>query len=111
MKLETIETFDEFLNLRDEWRALLASSTFGCVFLTPGWLSTWWKLPAEDRLLFIVTARDEGRLVGILPTAERPAQLSRMTPRVLEFIGSGMIGSDYLDVIIVKGREKEVTEA
>ena len=111
MKLETIETFDEFINLHDEWRALLESSASDCVFLSHEWLSTWWKHLAEDRRLCIVTARDAGKLIGILPTAEKAAQLWRMTPRVLEFIGSGIIGSDYLDVIVAKGREEEVTEA
>jgi len=111
MKLETIETFDEFLNLGNEWRGLLESSASDCLFLTHEWLSTWWKHLAEGRRLCILAARDAGKLIGVLPAAERAAQLSRMTPRVLEFIGSGIIGSDYLDVIVAKGREEEVTEA
>src|SRR5262249_6178156 len=111
MKLETIETFDEFFQLRDEWRALLESSVSDCVFLTHEWLSTWWKHLAECRRLCIVTARDNGKLVGVLPAAEKPAQLSRMMPRVLEFLRSGVIGFEYLDVITPKGREEEVTGA
>jgi len=111
MKLETIENFDEFLNLRDEWRALLQSSASDCVFLTHEWLSTWWKYLSEWRRLCIVTARDDRKLVGILPVAEKRAEFSRMTPRVVELLGSGLIGSDYLDVIALTGREEEVTGA
>ena len=107
MKLETIETFEEFAAKRDEWNALLESSASDCVFLTHEWLSTWWKHLAQGRLR-ILTALDRGNLIGILPVAERPAQVMRMMPRVLQFLGSGVIGSDYLDVIALKGRENEV---
>src|SRR5215468_3861353 len=110
MKLQTIETIEEFLAHRDEWNALLESSTSNCVFLTHEWLSTWWKHLAQGRL-GIVTIRDRGNLIGILPVAERPAQVTRMMPRVLQFLGSGGIGCDYPDLIAVKGREDEVAAA
>jgi len=108
MKLQTIESFEEFLELRNEWNALLQSSASNCVFLTHEWLSTWWKHLSEGRHLSVVTLRDGAELIGILPLAERPAQLTRMMPRILEFLGSGVIGSDYLDVIAARGRECEV---
>jgi len=110
MKLETIETFEEFAAKRDEWNALLESSASDCVFLTHEWLSTWWKHLAQGRLR-VLTALDRGNLIGILPVAERPAQVTKMMPRVLQFLGSGAIGSDYLDVIAMKGREDEVVAA
>src|SRR5262249_22506113 len=68
MKLETIETFEEFAAKRDEWNALLESSASDCVFLTHEWLSTWWKHLAQGRLR-ILTALDRGNLIGILPVA------------------------------------------
>jgi CelD/BcsL family acetyltransferase involved in cellulose biosynthesis len=110
MKLETIETFEELAAKRDEWNALLESSASDCVFLTHEWLSTWWKHLAQGRLR-VLTALDRGNLIGILPVAERPAQVMKMMPRVLQFLGSGVIGSDYLDVIAMKGREDEVVAA
>ena len=110
MKLETIETFEEFAAKRYEWNALLESSASDCVFLTHEWLSTWWKHLAQGRLR-VLTALDRGNLIGILPVAERPAQVTKMMPRVLQFLGSGAIGSDYLDIIAMKGREDEVVAA
>src|SRR5262245_48226632 len=109
MQIQTIQTIDEFLGLRDEWNALLEASSSNCVFLTHEWLSTWWKHLAEGRRLHIVTARKDGKLVGVLPLAERAPQLARMMPRILEFLGSGVIGSDYLDAIVAKDYECEVT--
>src|SRR5215471_352104 len=111
MNIETIERPEEFFALRDSWNRLLKSSASDCVFLTHEWLASWWKHLAEDRRLSIVVARYDGHLAGILPLAERPAQYARMMPRMLEFLGSGVIGSDYLDALIVPGREKEVSEA
>jgi len=111
MKIQAIESIDEFENLRVEWNRLLQSSDSDCIFLTHEWLATWWKHLAEGRRLAIITVRDDGELVGIMPVAERAAQLSRMMPRVLELLGSGLIGSDYLDVIAARGRENDVMAA
>ncbi len=108
MLIQTICNFDEFASLHDEWNALLQTTSSDCVFLTHEWLATWWKHLSESRRLQILTARDGPRLIGILPVAERPAQLMRMMPRALEFLGSGIIGSDYLDAIVSKDHEDAV---
>jgi CelD/BcsL family acetyltransferase involved in cellulose biosynthesis len=111
MKIDTVRTFEEFEPLRAEWNALLAKSRSDTVFLTHEWLSLWWKYLAGSRRLSIVIAREGGELVGILPLAEREPQRARMMPRVLEFLGSGIIGSDYLDAIVCKERQHEVLSA
>jgi CelD/BcsL family acetyltransferase involved in cellulose biosynthesis len=111
MKIDTIVSFEEFCSLRERWNEVLMSSSSDCAFLTHEWLSTWWKHLADQRQLSILVASDQGRIVGMLPVAERRAQLARMMPRVLEFLGSGLIGSDYLDAIIEGGFEEEVTAA
>ena len=111
MQIQTIQTTDEFLSLRAEWNALLETSASNCVFLTHEWLSTWWKHLADGRRLHVVTARKDGNLIGVLPLAERAPQFARMMPRILEFLGSGVIGSDYLDTIVAKESECEVMDA
>ncbi len=111
LNIERIDSLDRFLSLQPEWNSLLDRSEAKCVFLTHEWLSTWWKHLAEGRKLHIVTVRDENRLIGILPTALRSVQLARMMPRMLEFLGSGVIGSDYLDLIVDPDRESEVLDA
>lgn len=108
---ERISTEESLWALQPEWNALLTSSRSDCVFLTFEWLSTWWKHLAESRKLEVLTTRENGRLVGILPLCVRQAQYARMMPRVLEFIGSGVIGSDYLDAIIQHEKEDEILDA
>src|SRR5947209_12078351 len=107
IKTTVIRNTPEFLELQDEWNALVKSSASYCVFLTHEWLFTWWKHMSEGRELSIIAVRDEGQLIGIMPLVRRTAQYARMMPRVAEFLGSGIIGSDYLDAIIEKGREQE----
>ena len=89
MVFERIESAKEFYELREEWNALLQSSASNCVFLTHEWMSTWWKHLRETRQLSIVTARESGRLIGIMPLALRPPQYARMMPRLLEFLAKG----------------------
>src|SRR5262249_3360176 len=98
MEIQVIQTTEDFFDLRLEWNALLESSVSNCVFLTHEWLFAWWKHLAESRRLVIMAARDRGKLIGILPLVERPPQPARMMPRVVEFMSSGLIGADYLDV-------------
>src|SRR5690349_19277347 len=111
MNIELVEDAEAFFGLRDEWNALLKASNSDTVFLTHEWLSSWWRHLSEGRRLSILLARENGDLIGILPVARRQPQYARMMPRLLEFLGSGLIGSDYLDLIARKGRETDVSSA
>lgn len=108
-KIEDIETFR---SLRPEWDQLLSQSSADCIFLTWEWLFTWWKHLSAGRKLQIIAVRSNGQLVGIAPLTLRPAQLKRLIPfRMVEFLGTGTVGSDYLDVIVKLGLELPVLGA
>src|SRR4051812_48001011 len=111
ISIERITSEDSLWALKPEWNSLLQRSNSNCVFLTFEWLSTWWKHLADGRRLEVITARDNDRLVGILPLCCRRPQYSRMIPRILEFIGTGVIGSDYLDAIIDSEHEEDALAA
>jgi CelD/BcsL family acetyltransferase involved in cellulose biosynthesis len=50
--------------------------------------------------------------VAIAPLAIRPPQLMRLAPwRTVEFLGTGSVGSDYLDVIVRRGFEHRAERA
>ena len=96
----------EFEALRRDWNELLQASDSDCLFLTWEWLYTWWKHLAKDRQLWILAVRSGPRLAALAPFTLRPRSLSRRRPLpVLEFLGSGCVGSDYLDVIVRRGCE------
>jgi CelD/BcsL family acetyltransferase involved in cellulose biosynthesis len=111
LNVERIIGIAEFEAIRCEWNELLQRSRSNCVFLTHEWLTAWWRHLAEGRKLDIVGARENGKLVGILPVALQPPQYSRMMPRMLEFLGTGVIGSDYLDAIVDPNSESDVLSA
>jgi CelD/BcsL family acetyltransferase involved in cellulose biosynthesis len=98
--------------MQDEWAELLQASSSDCFFLTWEWLYTWWKHLAGDRDLSLRAVRLNGELAGLAPCSLLPRSLARrrLIPR-LEFLGNGTAGSDYLDVIVRRGREAEVRQA
>lgn len=110
--VETVSSVRQFEALGDEWNDLLRASDSDCLFLTWEWLYTWWKHLAEDRELSILAVRHEGKLVALAPVALRPANLLRRRPLpAMEFLGSGYVGSDYLDLIVRRGYEASAQQA
>jgi CelD/BcsL family acetyltransferase involved in cellulose biosynthesis len=112
LTIERIEDAHRFAGMAEEWNALLADSAADCFFLTWEWLYTWWQHLAGRRRLWLVTARHGGELVAIAPLVLSPPQLDRLLPfPSLQFLGTGTVGSDYLDLIIRRGWEDEFVEA
>ena len=110
--VERIADVSGFEALRDEWSELLEASDSNCLFLTWEWLYTWWKHLAGDRQLSILAVRCGGKLAALAPFGLRPASLVRRRPLpVLEFLGNGCVGSDYLDFIVRRGYELEARQA
>ncbi|MFL6656103.1 MAG: GNAT family N-acetyltransferase [Sulfurifustis sp.] len=106
LAVEKIDNAAGFAALQTEWNELLQASRADGLFLTWEWLYTWWKHLREDRQLEIVTVRRGARLVAIAPLALRPSRMRRLVPfPVLEFLGAGSVGSDYLDVLIHRDDE------
>jgi CelD/BcsL family acetyltransferase involved in cellulose biosynthesis len=71
------------------------------------WLETWWRHYLQPGMeLFIVALRDaDGELVGLAPWHLKRSALSG---RVLCFLGSGEVCSDYLTVLAAPGQEQLV---
>jgi len=111
LRVDVISEPCDFSALREEWRKLLACSRADSVFLTWEWLHTWWKHLGERRELFIVTVRSGAELVGIAPLTMTRTSLGPLSFRVLEFAGTGDVGSDYLDFILKTGHESAAARA
>jgi CelD/BcsL family acetyltransferase involved in cellulose biosynthesis len=109
MRIEIIQDADTLLKLRDEWDGLLEQSAADGLFVTWEWLASWWRHLSQDHRLFVVTVRCNEELVAVAPLAFRlPGLHSALPFPYLEFLGSGSVGSDYLDVIVRRGRERRV---
>jgi CelD/BcsL family acetyltransferase involved in cellulose biosynthesis len=106
MRLETVVDPDRFRRLRPEWNALLADSDADTIFLTWEWLHTWWSQLGGRRRLAILALWSGRDLLALAPLALRPPQPGRL--QFLwrrQFLGSGSVGSDYLDLIVRRGDE------
>lgn len=74
------------------------------------WIDSWWRHYGRSGAKpYVLTVRNaDGELVGVLPAyvSNKP-----LTGRVLRFMGSGEICSDYLSILTVPGLEQTVAES
>jgi CelD/BcsL family acetyltransferase involved in cellulose biosynthesis len=106
LTIEVVQDAARFAEMRGEWGEVLRDSSSNCLFLTWEWLHSWWNHLHSKRQLHIVAIRSAGSLVAIAPLMVSTRDLMAMKPfRALEFIGSGKVGSDYLDIIVRTGWE------
>ena len=93
--------------LRSEWNDLLERSE-ARVFQTYEWQRTWWKYFGEPQKLFqlyVIVVREGHIAIGLAPLfIERIAVLGPLRFRRLAFIGRAT--SDYLDVLVARGKEE-----
>jgi CelD/BcsL family acetyltransferase involved in cellulose biosynthesis len=96
-----------FAALRGEWNDLLRRSRIDTIFLTWEWQTTWWRtLGASRGPLYLLAAREEERLVGILPLY----LTSDDAGRTLRVVGCFEV-ADYLDLIVEAAQEEAVYRA
>jgi len=97
---------DVFESLSFVWNDLLHRSASDSLFLTVEFQRIWWKHLGRGELL-VITVTDDDELIGIAPLFIEKDENDR---RVLNFVGCVEV-ADYLDLIALQGREREVTEA
>jgi CelD/BcsL family acetyltransferase involved in cellulose biosynthesis len=87
----------------------LRASASNNPFLTWEWLHTWWVHLRESSALRLIVVRAGDELIAIAPMRLVTNPLSFLSR--LEFIGTGDAGSDYLDLIVRRGRETDAIQA
>jgi len=97
------------------WDDLLQHSRADCLFLTWDWMDAWLEVYGDGgEWLVLVAEEADGRLLGIAPMMI-DAQGSRVPARWirrLTLLGQKAdTSSEYLDWIILEGREEEVARA
>lgn len=108
--IDVIDSLAQWEALRTEWNELLRQSAMPNIFLSWEWLHSWAEcFLGSRRELFILVVYKENKIVGIAPWYRSHIGKGFLSARQIEFLGSPEAGSDYLDVLIKRGREKEVT--
>jgi len=104
VNISVISDPEKFYLLNEEWNRLLKNSKNDTVFLRWEWLYNWWQVYGKGACrLFIIVVHDNGRLIGIAPFYIKK-YLGFF--REINFLGSNIVCSDYLDFILLKGSEK-----
>jgi hypothetical protein len=107
--IKRIDSMKAWEEISISWNELLAQSSQNSVFLTWEWLYTWAECYLnKSRLLFIIAIYDQDELIGVAPWFLNCIDYKITSLKQIESIGSPEAGSDYLDVIGKKGKEKEV---
>lgn len=101
LNIKVVTNQIEFNKLHTEWNKLLSNSKANNFFLTWEWLYNWWI--EYNSQLFILSVYELDQLVGIAPFIKEDNKIC--------FMGTGMICSDYLDIICLKDKEFKVCEA
>jgi hypothetical protein len=92
-----------FAALEEEWNDLLRDAPLATPYQSWAWLYSWWENYGGGYRLRLVTVREDGVLVGIVPL-----MLERRTGRLL-FVGSGI--TNHLDLLARAGWEERVARA
>jgi len=105
LNVTILEEIKEFAALEEQWEELYRSCPAATPFQSWAWLYSWWEHFEEGYELRVVAVRSGSLLVGVLPLMLQ----RRFGVKRLLFIGTGE--TDYLDLLVREGWEREVTEA
>ncbi len=105
-----VSSMDDWLSISSDWTKLLAKSNAATYFLSWEWLFSWAEIcMSADRQLHILVFYEKGSLIGIAPFYILKRKFGMFLVREIRFLGTPESGSDFLDVITQKGREKEIS--
>lgn len=97
-KTELINNLEKFKNLKKDWNEILDKSNNKNIFLTWEWLFEWYRNLACNMELYIVIIKHSEEIIGIAPFIKN----KKNNFKIIEFLGSSFVYSDYLDLIIKK---------
>jgi CelD/BcsL family acetyltransferase involved in cellulose biosynthesis len=103
IQIRTIEDSAALNAMEQEWNALLDASRSDTLFLSWDWMNLWWRHLGKGRRLRVMEIRNSGTLVALMPMCVVSGRF--------EFLGTGSVGSDYLDFIVHADHEADARTA
>ncbi len=94
----TVESLDGVASSWDKLRNCLKWSS---IFVLPAWLKVWWGVFSGENQLYLRTLRQGEEIIGFAPL--------KVSKETASFIGSDDV-CDYLDFVIVAGKEQDFFE-
>jgi CelD/BcsL family acetyltransferase involved in cellulose biosynthesis len=104
----------QFVNMREEWNALLEKSVTNEIFLVWEWMYSWWDVFKNGgRELYLLQGKNStGETIGIAPFYLQRQRLFGILKRnIIRFCSSLETYPDHLDIIATKEYEHLFSEA
>lgn len=94
------------------WEDLLEKSVEPTIFLSPPWITSWWRYFQQGKQACMLAAWDQhGRLLGLAPMYLRQVDLAGFPNLLsLQLMSDVEVGSEYLGLLVVPGLEAEFTK-
>lgn len=115
LNIRTIDSCDEFYDLRAEWNKILSTLREMPPFLTWEWMHTWWKIYKTKRTkLLVLVISDSTQVVAIAPLYIRTGA-GLLAAKSIYFLGTGEpevkeVCSEYLDFISTPKHAQSVSD-
>ena len=109
MRIDVVDEVEGFDQLQQEWDAAALASLDPNVFLTWGWLRTWWRHFGEgsaDARLHLVVMRDDEGIVAAAPLFKATSRVGPLRSTTLRQIGYD--AGDYGGILLVRRPEEAV---
>lgn len=116
VKIELIDSWDEFAAKREQWEHLYAQSPNARIFLSFDWLQSWWLAYSSERDPLVLFFRSTtGEVVGgvaLYSMLRREQPGNGLQLRCLRFMGTGTGGtSTSLGILTLEGQEVAVANS
>ncbi len=104
LRIGLLSSFEDAQQISSDWNRL----SLGVPFRRWEWHAAWWRAYGTPHKLFVMTAHDGTRIVGIAPFF-----VERVHPvgSVVRFMGSGDVCSDQQSLLVEPGYETTVSTA
>jgi CelD/BcsL family acetyltransferase involved in cellulose biosynthesis len=91
-------TQENFAGLTSYWTDPSQHLKWGSIFVLPPWMEVWWRIFQPEAELYLAVVKDQSDIIGIAPL--------QLKDNKVAFVGSPDV-CDYLDFVVVPGREKD----
>lgn len=98
--IEISDSSEGIEHLKTEWNNLYSECGNRNIFISYNWIYNWFKTGKDDFRPFIITGRDKGKLVSVLPCSIKSGTI----------YPAGYPESDFIDVISINGFENPFLE-
>jgi CelD/BcsL family acetyltransferase involved in cellulose biosynthesis len=105
LKLEVINSLQDFYSLKNLWSELLIESGSKNVHLQFEWMYNWYITFGKNSELLILLVKEDDKIIGIAPLVRNKKKIKKIfNIKQIVFLGNGIL--DWGDFIIAESKEE-----